>query len=109
MYGAGLACAGFHVVLARDGHEAVDLARRVSPDLILMDLGLPGIDGCEAARLLKQDPATSDVPIVALTAQPLPSGEPLAGLGFEDVIAKPCLPDALADHVLRLLVRPRRR
>ncbi|RPJ74668.1 MAG: response regulator [Acidobacteria bacterium] len=106
MYGAGLTLAGFRVVTARDGFEALQLARNTRPDVILMDLGLPGIDGCETARLLKQDPRTSTVPIVALTAQPLPRDEAaFLGYGFEDVIFKPCLPDALADYVSRVLVR----
>ncbi len=109
MYGAGLAFAGFQVVTARDGFEALALARRTIPDLILMDLGLPGIDGCEATRLLKQDPRTATVPVIALTAQSLPGEDRLLyGRGFEDVIFKPCLPDALADHVSRVLVRRHR-
>jgi len=109
MYGAGLALAGFDVVTARDGLEAIEVARRVIPDLILMDLGLPGIDGCEATRLLKRDPRTAAVPVIALTAQPLPRDpRPLDTQGFEDVIFKPCLPDTLADYVSRVLVRRHR-
>ena len=107
MYGAGLEFAGFLVLTAHDGLEALRVARRTRPDIILMDLGLPGIDGCEATRLLKQDPATSSVPVIALTAQPLPSNQSMRSLGFEDVITKPCLPDTLADLVARAIRRCR--
>ena len=103
MYGASLELAGFRVIKARDAFEALQLARRTSPDVILMDLGLPGIDGCEATRLLKEDPRTSSIPVVALTAQAVPAAGSLLAMGFEEVITKPCLPDTLADHVTRLL------
>ena len=105
MYGAGLEYAGFEVLTAADGFEALDLARTEKPDLILMDLGLPGIDGCETTRLLRQDPCTATVPVVALTAQALPDGRrSIAGQAFDDVIFKPCLPDTLAERVARVLV-----
>lgn len=107
MYAAYLSLSGFQVLKARDGHEALRLARQALPDLILMDLGLPGMDGCEVTRQLKQDNATRDVPVVALTAQaPLPA-DVLDAAGFETVITKPCLPDELAEHVHRLVQRER--
>jgi CheY-like chemotaxis protein len=59
---------GYCVIEARDGLGAVDVARRERPDLILMDIGLPMLDGLEAARLLRAAPETRDIPIVALTA-----------------------------------------
>src|SRR5207244_11989965 len=59
---------GHDVVCAADGGEGVELARRELPGLILMDMSLPGIDGWEASRQLKADPATSRIPIIALTA-----------------------------------------
>ncbi len=99
MYAAYLTLAGFHVLKAADGLDAIAIAQRTVPDLILMDLGLPGIDGCEATRLLKADPVTRDVPVIALTAQSLPDADALHGAGFDGLITKPCLPDALADRV----------
>lgn len=105
MYAMYLALAGFRVIKARDGFEALALAREELPDLILMDLGLPGIDGCEVTRRLKQDRATREVPVVALTAQAPLSADALEKAGFESVITKPCLPDELAHQVDRLVRR----
>lgn len=59
---------GFEMVIAVDGEQAVDLARSEAPDLILMDISLPGLDGWEATRLLKTMPETRSIPIIALTA-----------------------------------------
>lgn len=57
------------VVLARNGREAVDLARDHLPRLVLMDLQMPGMDGWEATRLLEADPQTASIPVIAVTAQ----------------------------------------
>ena len=59
---------GYETIQTRNGMEALDLARRHRPDLILMDLGLPVLDGWEAAKLLKADPHTQPIPIIALSA-----------------------------------------
>lgn len=59
---------GFEVLLAGDGLQALDLAGRERPDLILMDISLPKIDGWESTRRLKADPSTAGIPVVALTA-----------------------------------------
>ncbi len=59
---------GFEVVAAADGEEAIERVRSEAPAVVLMDMSLPKIDGWEAARRLKSDQATSDVPIIALTA-----------------------------------------
>lgn len=107
MYAAYLTLAGFRVLKAQDGHEALDSARRALPDVILMDLSLPGMDGCEATRRLKSDPVTRHLPVVALTAQSLPQLDTLYAIGFESVITKPCLPDDLAEEVSRVVARAR--
>jgi two-component system cell cycle response regulator DivK len=60
--------AGFEMVIAVDGEQAIDLARSEAPDLILMDISLPGLDGWEATRRLKAMPETRSIPIIALTA-----------------------------------------
>ena len=58
----------FEVILAIDGREGISKAREHAPDLILMDIGLPEVNGCEATRVLKADPATSAIPLIILTA-----------------------------------------
>jgi CheY-like chemotaxis protein len=63
-----LLAGGYQVLLAADGHEGVEMARRLVPDLVLTDLQMPGLDGLGLARLLKQTPETAGIPIVALTA-----------------------------------------
>jgi two-component system, cell cycle response regulator DivK len=85
--------AGYQVLLAADGVEGVTLAREHRPDVILMDIFMPGLDGIEATRQLKADPATAAVPVIAYTAKPgsVRDGEEL----FAAVCAKPCDPDDL--------------
>ena len=68
-----LARRGYEVILAVDGNEGIETARRERPSLILMDMSLPVIDGWEATRRLKADPATAAIPIVALTAHAMVS------------------------------------
>jgi len=108
MYAAYLDLAGFRPLKANDGYEALRVAAEELPDVILMDLGLPGIDGYEVTRRLKSDPRTRHIPVVALTAHAVSwqLDEIIAG-GFDDLILKPCLPDALADEVDRIVRRSR--
>ena len=104
MYGFYLGRRGYRVEEAADGHEALDKALALSPDVILMDLSLPGIDGWELARILKGDGRTSAIPIIALTAHAL-HGEQARALeaGCDAFVTKPCLPHALADELARVL------
>lgn len=82
--------AGYEVLAGYDGKEALELARRELPDLILMDLSLPGIDGWTAGRELKTDPITSHIPLLALTAHTLPGDRKRAmEAGFDGYISKP--------------------
>lgn len=64
---------GYQVMTALDGDEAIKIAQQERPDLILMDMSLPVLDGWEATRRLKADPATRDIPVIALTAHALPA------------------------------------
>jgi len=81
---------GHDVVCAGDGSEGVELARRELPGLILMDMSLPGIDGWEASRQLKADPATSGIPIIALTAHAMSNDRERAlEAGCDDYDTKP--------------------
>ena len=68
LFSAMIGAQGYNVLQAADGAEGLDVAQRRRPDLIIMDVNLPGIDGIEATRLLKADPATRDIPIIITTA-----------------------------------------
>src|SRR3954464_8817353 len=72
IYSTVLRHLGYEVVEAEDGVQAVALARSLQPDLILMDISIPELDGWEATRILRRDVATSAIPIIALTAHALP-------------------------------------
>jgi CheY-like chemotaxis protein len=81
---------GFDVVIAVDGQQGVDLAGSESPALILMDLSLPVLDGWEATRLIKADPATQNIPVIALTAHAMAGDEQKAReAGCDDYDTKP--------------------
>ena len=93
---------GYEVVEALDGVQAVALARSIRPDLILMDISIPEMDGWEATRILRQDPITRDIPIIALTAHALADDRERASLvGFTSYLAKPIEPRAVAAEVRR--------
>jgi CheY-like chemotaxis protein len=95
---------GYDVLLAADGAEGLNMARAETPDLILMDLGLPGIDGWECTRRLKAEPATRTIPIVALSAHAM-VGEREKALraGCDDFSTKPIDFAALLETMARLL------
>jgi two-component system, cell cycle response regulator DivK len=104
MYRDYLEFSGFRVETAKDGREAIDKAQALDPDLILMDLSLPGVDGWEATRLLKSDPATRHLLIVALSAHAMAAeGERARAAGCDGFIAKPCLPPDLVTEITRYL------
>jgi two-component system cell cycle response regulator DivK len=104
MYAEYLQYSGFRVAEARNGNEAVAQARSLRPDLILMDLSLPGMDGWEATRVLKADEATKHIPIVALTGHALAgASEGARKAGCDSFVTKPCLPDDLVVEVKRML------
>ena len=85
-----LARNGFEIVIAIDGQQGVTMASEQKPDLILMDLSLPVIDGWEATRRIKADPATSAIPVIALTAHALVEDrEKAMAAGCDDFDTKP--------------------
>ncbi len=95
---------GFTVLTAEDGEQGVRLCREFMPDLVLMDLGLPGIDGFEATRQIKADPSTAPIPVVALTARALTSDREAAlAAGCDDYDTKPVDLDRLVSKVRALL------
>jgi CheY-like chemotaxis protein len=102
--------AGFHVVEAEDGHQALaaaigeGAAPAELPDVILMDLSIPGIDGWEVTRRLKADPRTQKVPIIALTAHAMRGDEERArAAGCDHYLTKPISPKKVVDEVRRVL------
>jgi len=104
MYAEYLQYSGFRVAEARNGNEAVAQAFSLRPDLILMDLSLPGMDGWEATRLLKGDDRTKHIPVVALTGHALAgASEGAKKAGCDSFVTKPCLPDDLVVEVRRML------
>jgi DNA-binding response OmpR family regulator len=105
MYGAFLSAAGFRVDYAADGREGLCKALSISPDLILLDLHMPRIDGWEVMRWLKdKERRTSRIPIIALTADGRTERLKLArNAGCECVLMKPCEQDELLGAIMRLL------
>jgi two-component system cell cycle response regulator DivK len=89
---------GYDVFLAVNGQEAIEQAKRHAPDLILMDLQMPVLDGWEATRLLKADPQTASIPVIAVSAQEHPPSRLQEG-GFCAYVRKPVTPVDLAQAV----------
>ena len=97
--------AGYHVVVASDGAAGLDAARRLRPELVVLDLGLPRLDGLEVARSLRRE---SDVPIVMLTAR-VDESDRLRGfeVGADDYVTKPFSPRELVARISTVLRRAR--
>ena len=95
-----LSVEGYEIIEATDGIQALAHAQADQPDLILMDLALPNMDGWEAARRLKSDPRTRTIPIVALTAVAMRGDEEQArAAGCDDYLSKPARPLAIREMV----------
>jgi two-component system cell cycle response regulator DivK len=104
MYAAYLKFSGYRVAEAANGVEALERTRELMPDIILMDLALPKMDGWEATRRLKADERTRHIPIVALTGHALAGfAEGARQAGCDAFVTKPCLPDALVSEIQRML------
>ncbi len=102
-----LRSAGHTVLSAVDAEIGLTLARNELPDLILMDLQLPGMDGLAATALLKQDPLTAAIPIIALTAMAMSVDRERSGAaGCDEFITKPLNYQELLSAVERLLLKP---
>lgn len=99
---------GFDVVMASDGGEAVTMAQSEHPDLILMDMSLPVIDGWEATRLVKTTKTTAHIPVIALTAHAMSGDrEKALSAGCDDYDTKPIEMPRLLEKIEALLVRAR--
>jgi CheY-like chemotaxis protein len=100
IYATALRYAGYSVLEAITGTEGVRIAREELPDLILMDISIPELDGWEASALLKADPNTRHIPIVAVTAHALPEDEQRSvAAGCDGYLAKPIPPARLIAEV----------
>ena len=96
--------AGYDVRVARTAEDGITLAVSEPPDLVLMDLQLPGIDGMEALRRLRESPRTADIPVVAVTAQAMKQDRERAlNAGFNGYLEKPITVRAFPDQVRRFL------
>ncbi len=99
---------GYEVLIAIDGGEGLAKARAESPDLILMDMSLPGLDGWEATRQLKAEPGTRGIPVIALTAHAMTGDRQKAlSAGCDDFDTKPVELPRLLTKIQALLQRPR--
>jgi two-component system cell cycle response regulator DivK len=97
---------GYETLLAVDGREGLDVARAEAPDLILMDMSLPGLDGWEAARQLKASPRTQGIPVIALTAHAMAGDrEKALEAGCDDYDTKPVEVARLLAKIQALLER----
>ena len=104
MYGMYLAHEGFRFAEAENGAEAIAQTHRERPSLILMDATMPGMDGWTAAKALKDDPATREIPLIMLTAHAFQEHRDRAiDAGADGFLAKPVLPDQLAAEIRRVL------
>ncbi len=106
LVGFNLKAAGFTVITAGDGAEAIKRARQDLPDLILLDLMMPDVDGLEACRILRLEAATTGIPIIMLTARAAEVDRVLGlELGADDYITKPFSPRELVLRIKKLLQR----
>jgi CheY-like chemotaxis protein len=114
MYAQFLTFSGFRVAEAANGQEALQKAADMLPDLVVMDLSLPVIDGWEATRRLKSDERTRGIPVLALTGHALGRhSEGARDAGCDGFVTKPCLPEDLVSEIRRMLEggapRPKRK
>jgi two-component system, cell cycle response regulator DivK len=114
MYAQFLTFSGFRVAEAANGKAALEKAAKLLPDLVVMDLSLPVMDGWEATRRLKSDERTRGIPVLALTGHALGRhSEGAKDAGCDGFVTKPCLPEDLLAEIRRMLEgrppRPKRK
>ena len=101
MYGLYLSMIGYRVETACDGREAVIMARKLRPDLIVLDLEMPTLDGWSAMRVLQRRPATANIPVIILTGHDFKGylKHSAVAEGAVSYLTKPCLPDQLGREI----------
>lgn len=96
--------AGFELIEATDGATGIEMAQAHRPDLILMDIELPGVDGCEATARIKADPDLRHIPVIAVSSYAQPGDAAKAiSVGCAAYVAKPCSPRAVLAKIRELL------
>jgi two-component system, cell cycle response regulator DivK len=100
MYRTYLTYSGVRVAEAPDGFQALERAHQQRPDVVVTDIAMPGMDGLELSRKLREEPPTRDVPIIALSGQ---ASSRAREAGFNVVLDKPCMPDALLHAIEEVL------
>ena len=104
LYRDYLEFSGYSVKTVNNGREAIDQAVALQPDIILMDASMPVLDGWQATRELKSNPATQHIPVLALTAHAFDDARKEAkDVGCDGFVTKPCLPDDLVTRVRAVL------
>jgi CheY-like chemotaxis protein len=104
MYAEYLEFSGFEIIQAGNGVEAIERAHDSHPDVILMDLSLPVMDGWEATRRLKADDSTKNIPVLAVTGHALTGvSNDAKNAGCDGFITKPCLPEDLVAEIRKVL------
>ena len=100
-----LECNGYEVLTADRGNEAIDIARRMRPDLIILDIMMPGMDGTQVSQALRQERMTKQIPIIFLTALQTKEGERMSGnfIANEIIFAKPYDPKQLLHQIESVL------
>lgn len=101
-----LSAAGFTVLTATDGVAGLETARTARPDVVVLDLQMPGLSGAEVARALRDDAATRHIPLIAATGHSRTQLSDAKAAGFDSVIVKPCDPDDLVAEIRRLAPPP---
>jgi CheY-like chemotaxis protein len=105
MYALGLEQGGFRVEQAHNGLQALDKALELAPDVVVTDLAIPGIDGLQLCKRLRDNPRTRHIPIIGITGYASFAAEPdrATRAGCDAVYLKPCLPEILVAEINRLL------
>ena len=97
---------GYHAIEALDGARGVAMAREHHPDLVIMDVNMPYVNGIEAVRLLHEDEATRDIPVILITAGDLASVTEAKEAGVSGVLPKPIEPRRLMEEAARIIGPP---
>ncbi len=98
-----LSASGFEVRTASDGRSGLEMARTLLPDIVVMDLQMPGLSGTEVAQALRADAATRHIPLIAATGHSRTQLSDARAAGFDSIVIKPCDPDDLVAEIRKLV------